>query len=173
MPSTPRLKIINTSGVGYQTRIYIDDQDVSECFGDAKISMGLKEAVKVQLEAIVCEVRVEDAMHLRMTTDATHDLLVKHGWTPPDEPVHVPRPVKKVMPYEPLNLDHVLFGGNEEMCGRSLVDRFVERVQNDWEPTDRDELTIARVYDDNGDPVPGKRCYTLTVTMDERDATAY
>lgn len=98
-----------------------------------------------------------------MPVDGTRELLVKHGWTPPAEP-KVVKAVRTTFPYEPLDFGLVDYG--EQIDGTELLDRFFDRVQQDWEPNDGDVLTVSRAFDEYGDPIPGKRKYILELTMD-------
>jgi hypothetical protein len=113
-----RLKIVNTEGVGFKTK---------------------------------------------MPVDGTRELLVKHGWTPPVEP-KVVKAVRTTFPYEPL--DFGLVEDGESVGGVELLSRFFSRVQQDWEPNNGDVLTVFRAFDEDGDPIPGKRKYILELTMD-------
>ena len=85
MANRPRLRVENTSGVGYKTKIFIDEQDVSECFSDVKVTAGVKGAVTVELEALVAECFIDGHMQLKLVGDGTRELLIKHGWMPPAE----------------------------------------------------------------------------------------
>ena len=163
MANLPRLRVVNTSGVGYQTKIYIDDVDVSECFNDVTIRANLYDAVQVQLNATVVEIEVDNALQLTMPFEGTHDLLVKHGWTPPTKPVEVPV-VRDLPDLEPL--DEELFDYSGPMRGQELVDQFLTRVKREWTPNEGDTLSVSRVVDERGVPVLGKREYVLKVTMD-------
>lgn len=162
----PRLKVVNTSGAGHKTKIFIDGRDVSSCFDDVQVSIPLRGGVGVKLNAVLAELEIEDAYVLELVGDDTRELLIKHGWVPPAERVRVPVVHKTRAPYEPL-LDDELVPDGVPVSGRDLVDQFMERVQRDWQPGDGDTLTVTRLYDDNDDPIPGKRQYTLTVTMDQ------
>src|SRR5882757_11416462 len=159
----PRLRVVNTTGVGFKTKIYIDDEDVSACFNNVQVTAGLKDSVMVQLDALVCEIEIDNAQVLEMPAEGTRELLIKHGWTPPVEPVIVPAAttVTRTHRYEPL--DSELFNYGEAVSGRELVNRLMERVEQDWEPSDSDTLTVERVYDEDGLPIPGKRSYSLTL----------
>ncbi|MGH7961887.1 MAG: hypothetical protein ACRERD_08690 [Candidatus Binatia bacterium] len=80
----PRLRIINDSGIGRDTKIYIDDQDVSACVCNVQVSMTARDAVWVTLEVPMGEVNIDGVEHLRWAKGVV-DLLTKHGWTPPAE----------------------------------------------------------------------------------------
>lgn len=162
-PDLPRLRVVNTTGAGFHTQVFIDDQDVSSCFNAATITTTLRGPVEVQLNAIICEIEIDNAMSLRMPNEGTRELLIKHGWTPPAEHVVVPA-VHKHVPYEPL--DHDLMDASTPISGNDLMDRFIERVRSDWTPNEDDSLTVSRVYDEDGDVVAGKFVYTARVTMD-------
>ena len=79
----PRVRIVNTSGVGYKTRVYIDDVDVSACFSNVLISVDIKDAVSAQMTAQICEFEVDGVRVDEMFVEAGRDLLIATGWTPP------------------------------------------------------------------------------------------
>lgn len=78
----PRLRIVNTTGVGFKTKVYVDDVDISECFSSAVIRMGLKDSVQVLFEAVASQVDIDGMQHIEMP-EHTRELLTKFGWTPP------------------------------------------------------------------------------------------
>jgi DNA-binding transcriptional regulator YiaG len=163
----PRVRIVNDDGRGYMTRIYIDDQDVSECFSAVKITAGTKGALVAELDAIAVAVDVHNVEQLRIPSETTRDVLIRHGWTPPAEPVTVVSEQRRIQPpknFEPLAPG--LFGDDEPVRGHELVERFYERLRDDWEPSEEDRFTIERVYDEDDQPVPGKTRYTLAVVLD-------
>jgi hypothetical protein len=172
-----KLRIVNDDGRGFNTKVYIDDQDVSECFRAVRIEAGLTGPVTAELEAVACEVQVGDVLQLKLPNEGTRDLLIKHGWTPPAEPVEVPVVRRKTAGvlksktvrgavHDPLDIEADLFTADgEQISGRELLNRFFERVQREWEPGEGDELTVNRAYDMFGNPVPGKRTYSLTLTL--------
>jgi hypothetical protein len=164
-----RLKIVNTEGVGFKTKIFIDGEDVSSCFKEAKIGIAYDGAVEVELSPVLAEIEIDNVMQLKMPVDGTRELLVKHGWTPPVEP-KVVKAVRTTFPYEPL--DFGLVEDGESVGGVELLSRFFSRVQEEWEPNDADTLTMSRVYDDLGRSIPGKRKYLLEVTMDSAEEFA-
>jgi hypothetical protein len=189
-PLAPRLRVVNTDGRGFKTQVYIDDRDVSDCFSNVTVNAGVTGAVRVELEALVCEVCVDSAdnlMQVTMPGDATHDLLVRYGWTPPAEPVTLPatsvRKVDDSTTLDPglfassrgrnkLLVEDELFTTGEPTTGRELLDRFFEQVQHNWEPSEGDTLQVARVDSFDGTPVPGLRRYTLSLTLDTGDDDA-
>lgn len=159
----PRLRIVNSSGLGHQTQIFIDDVDVSDCFNSLTVNTSVDSGVEVQLNAIICEFEVENALRLRMPVDGTRELLIKHGWTPPTEPVGIPVE-SRVIPYE--SVGHDLVEPGEQVSGEELIGRLFERIREHWAPNLDDTLTVERVYrETDGLPVPGRRVYTLRVTM--------
>lgn len=81
----PRMRIVNDSGIGRNTKIFIDDVDVSGCFADVRITAGVKDVVVAQLEAILVEVEFEGVERLMIPFAGTRELLIKYGWTPPAE----------------------------------------------------------------------------------------
>lgn len=159
----PRLRVVNNTGIGPDTKIFIDDQDVSSCFNSVAVKTDVGTGVTVELNAICCEVEIGEAMHLRMPVDGTRDLLIKHGWVPPVEPVEVPAE-KIVTPYE--SIIHDLVEPGETISGEDLIERFFERVKEKWTPNLDDTLTVTRTRRGNGTLIPGRRTYTLRVTMD-------
>jgi hypothetical protein len=178
-----KLRIVNTDGRGINTKVFIDDQDVSECFRAVRVEAGISGAVTAELEAVACEVEFNDVAQLKLPNDTTRELLIKHGWTPPAEPVEVPVVVRRKTAgamestgpnsvyawdaQKPLDPVVDLFTDyGEPIGGRELLNRFFERVQRDWEPNEHDELTARRVYDERGREIPGRREYTLTLTLD-------
>lgn len=92
----PRLRVVNTTGLGHQTQVFIDDQDVSSCFNEMTVAITMRGAVEVTLNAIVCELEFDNVPVLEMPCEGTREVLIKHGWTPPPEPAPegpaVPRP---------------------------------------------------------------------------------
>jgi DNA-binding transcriptional regulator YiaG len=149
------------------TKVYIDGQDVSECFSAVKIKASTEGALVAELDAVAVAVDVHDVEQLRIPSDVTRDLLVRHGWTPPAEPVTVVSEQHRIqLPtnFEPLAPG--LFGDDEPVRGHELVERFYERLRDDWEPGDDDRFTIERVFDEDNQPVPGKTRYTLAVVLD-------
>jgi hypothetical protein len=81
----PRLRIVNTSGAACTTKIYIDDHDVSSAFNGFTVKAGLYGGVAVQLDAPIAELELEgDATELELPRPETRELLLKHGWTPPE-----------------------------------------------------------------------------------------
>lgn len=159
----PRLRLVNATGIGPDTKVYIDDVDVSSCFNRALIKAPLYGGVEVELNAVICEVEVDNALRLEMPAEGTREILIKHGWTPPVEPVKIPVE-NKVVPYEPVDHDLMVMG--ESVSGRELIERLFGRIQDNWEPNLDDSLTVTRTYRENGTPIPGRRTYTLQVTMD-------
>lgn len=85
MANRPRLRVENTTGNGWQTKIFIDDVDVSTCFNNVRVTAGLKDAVVVELDAIMAECIVDGHLQVKMPVDGTRELLIKHGWTPPSD----------------------------------------------------------------------------------------
>lgn len=161
----PRLRILNGSGVGYKTEIYIDGQDVSGCFNRVEITCDLNGTVSATLTATVCEVTAGGDMTQLVMPDArTADLLVSYGWTPPAEPVVVEHSRVRASVVEPL--DNELFTHGEAVTGRDLLNKFISRLQSEWAPNEDDTLTVSRVRDLDNVPIPGKREYTLSVTLD-------
>lgn len=152
------------------TRVFIDDHDVSECFNAVKLSADIRGGMAAELSALAVAVDVSGIEQLRMPADATRDLLIRHGWTPPAEPVVVPATTQIRTNGETVAYESVAPGLIDDnhvgpVSGRDLLDRFITRIQNEWEPGDNDTLTIERVTDDNDQPVPGKRRYTLQLTL--------
>lgn len=81
----PRLRIVNTSGAACTTKIFIDDQDVSSAFNGFTVKAGLYGGVCVQLDAPIAELELEgDATALDFPRPETREMLVRHGWTPPE-----------------------------------------------------------------------------------------
>lgn len=160
----PRVRVVNTSGIGHETKIYIDDVDVSGCFNNVTVNAALDGGVEVQLSAVVCEVEVDRALVLRWPGEDTRELLVKHGWSPPVEPVVVPAPDKQIIPYEPI--DHDLLEPGESLSGEELIERLFGRIKDKWSPNLDDTLTVTRTRRRDGTLIPGRRTYTLRVTMD-------
>lgn len=88
-PAIPLVRIENSTGVGFKTKVFIDGVDVSNCVSDAVIHTPLEDAVTATLTVLVSELDI-DGSHLRVplapgatVTDGAHKLLVQHGWTPP------------------------------------------------------------------------------------------
>lgn len=164
----PRVRIVNDDGRGMQTRIYIDDQDVSSCFSAVTVKAGVRTAVTAELEVVAAAVDFEGFEHLRFPNGETRELLIRHGWTPPASPAVVPS--MRVTHARPKFEDDSLvaeFGEPQvPVSGRELVDRFIETLQSEWEPGADDSLTVSRVFDPDNNPIPGRRVYTLKVTVD-------
>lgn len=159
----PRVRIVNSTGIGHQTKVYIDGVDVSSCFNNVTVSSPLRDVVTATLDIPVAEVEFAGVTNLVIPNDDARDLLIQYGWTPPVESV---TKICTRIGYDHDPLERELFGYGEPVSGRDLVNQMCERVATDWEPNDGDTLTVARVYDEEGELVPGKRSYTLTLTMD-------
>lgn len=84
MTPRPKVRIENTSGVAWRTKIFIDDVDVSACFMDATVRMEPGCVVVADLTVIVAELDIDGA-RLVFPVDGTRELLIKHGWTPPPD----------------------------------------------------------------------------------------
>jgi hypothetical protein len=83
------VRIENSTGVGFKTKVFIDGADVSYCVQDVVVHASVKDAVTATLTVLVSELDI-DGPHLRVpldpgatVTDGAHKLLVSHGWTPP------------------------------------------------------------------------------------------
>lgn len=165
----PRIRIVNDDGRGFMTKVFIDGQDMSECFSGVKVSAGTTGGLDVELDVVASAVDVCGGSLLR-TSDATRELLIQHGWTPPAEPVLVPVETRHAMVpsrFEPLVPG--LFADDEPVNGHEVVQRFYERLSAEWEPGEDDRFTVSRVYDDTDQVVPGKTRYTLAVTLDNAE----
>lgn len=161
----PRVRIENASGIGYQTKIYIDDQDVSGCFNSVTITCDLNGTAHATLHATAVEIAAGGEMlQLELPDERTAALLVKYGWTPPAQPVLVEYERRHSVVTPPL--EHELFTPGERVSGRELMDRFIERLRSEWAPDENASLTVARVRTDDGEIVAGKRAYTLEVVLD-------
>lgn len=79
----PRLRIVNTSGAGFRTKIYIDDLDVSGCFNTAIVTSTVKDQVTAVLTAVPCDVEFDAVTQIEV--DFIRELLIERGWTPPAE----------------------------------------------------------------------------------------
>lgn len=78
-----RLRIVNKGGVGRNTKVYIDDLDVSSCFNAVTVHAHNKDVVIATLQAVVLETEFEDVPVVTFPQPAVKELLIKHGWTPP------------------------------------------------------------------------------------------
>ena len=76
------MRVVNESGIGRNTKVYIDGQDVSGCFNGFQVSADIKSVVEGELSLVMAEVEFYGDTQLRLSS-ATHDVLVKFGWTPP------------------------------------------------------------------------------------------
>jgi len=152
----PRLRIVNTTGVGSRTQIFIDDTDVSGCFSSATIKADLNDAVKVELEAVVVEIEFEGGKELRMPFTGTRELLIRHGWTPPAQNISEEIP--------PVDLDESLAESLDELAAKVRrhgaeafsVHRSAEtddaRADNGWAdrvPTGRQRVALNLIIDEN------------------------
>lgn len=52
----PRVRIVNDSGLGYETKVYIDDVDVSDCFSRVTLTADSRHAVTAELGVPACAV---------------------------------------------------------------------------------------------------------------------
>lgn len=150
------MRIVNNTGVGYMTKIYIDDVDVSECFADVKITAALKDVVKVEMEAIVVEIDFEGVKELRMPMPGTREVLIQHGWTPPVQEITNEIP--------PVDLDESLAESLDELAAKVRrhgaeafsVHRSAEtddgQSENGWAdrvPTGRQRVALNLIIDEN------------------------
>jgi hypothetical protein len=84
------LRVVNDTGQGRDTRVYIDGEELTTNFTEARIaiSAAARGDVEITLNPLVFEV---DTGTFEVTGNTklvffeqTRDLLVKHGWTPPE-----------------------------------------------------------------------------------------
>lgn len=151
----PRMRIVNKSGVGFKTQIFIDDVDVSDCFTDLKIVVGLKDAVKVEMEAVVVEIEFEGVNEIRMPFEGTREMLIRHGWTPP---------AQTDLEAPPVDLDESLAESLDELAAKVRrhgaeafsVHRSAEtddgQTENGWAdrvPTGRQRVALNLIIDEN------------------------
>lgn len=152
---SPRLKIVNTTGVGRTTQIFIDDQDVSTCFSSASIKTNVNGAVLVELEAVVVEIDFEGVKELRMPFTGTREVLIRHGWTPP---------IQTDLEAPPVDLDESLAQSLGELAAKVRrhgaeafsVHRSAETddgaTDNGWAdrvPTGRQRVALNLIIDEN------------------------
>jgi hypothetical protein len=152
----PRLRIVNNGGVGWTTKIFIDDVDVSNAFSKAVITTDLDSAVKVELEAVVLEIDFEGTKELRMPFTGTRELLIRHGWTPPVQTISDETP--------PVDLDESLAESLDELAAKVRrhgaeafsVHRSAETDDgvnpNGWAdrvPTGRQRVALNLIIDEN------------------------
>lgn len=86
-------KIWNDGNYGRDCHVEIDGEDISMHLQHLRITAGVKTAVEIELEPIVEEVPVgrfkgpddNGPTRLIFGTKDTRELLIKHGWTPPQE----------------------------------------------------------------------------------------
>lgn len=150
-----RMRIVNTSGVGFQTKIFIDDIDVSTCFSDLRVVVGLKDAVKVELEAVVVEIEFDGVNEIRMPFEGTREMLIRHGWTPP---------IQTDLEAPPVDLDESLAQSLGELAAKVRrhgaeafsVHRSAETddgaTDNGWAdrvPTGRQRVALNLIIDEN------------------------
>lgn len=153
--SEPRMRIVNTTGVGYKTKIFIDDVDVSDCFSDLRVIVGLKDTVKVEMEATVVAIDFEGVEEIRMPLSGTRELLIRHGWTPPVQSISDEVP--------PVDLDESLAESLDELAAKVRrhgaeafsVHRSAETDDNtsdgwaDRIPTGRQRVALNLIIDEN------------------------
>lgn len=153
--NNPRLRIVNTTGVGHKTQIFIDDQDVSTCFSSATIKTDLNNLVQVELEAVVVEIDFDGTKEIRMPMPGTREILIRHGWTPPAQTdLEVP----------PVDLDESLAESLDELAAKVRrhgaeafsVHRSAEtddgQTENGWAdrvPTGRQRVALNLIIDEN------------------------
>lgn len=165
-----RLRVVNEDGLGFKTKIFIDDQDVSECFNKVSVDASLQGAVHVTLDAVVAELEFDGEYSvLHMPAQDTRELLIRHGWTPPpEEDVKVrTKSIRRNFSVEPLQEE--LFDPGVPKSGAELVDDLITKLKLDWVPGEYgdDTLSVARVYDERGNLVDNMRTYTLKVTLEK------
>lgn len=176
MSDFPRVRIVNRDGRGLMTQVFIDDVDVSSCFSGVNIKAGVHNAVTAQLEAVVVAVDFDGVEHLRMpAAETTRELLIRHGWTPPAEPVEVPSETRAInasilSENEWETLRRAMLGSADDcpaVGGRELLDQFLERLESEWEPKEGDTLSVERVKDEHGNSLDDRLRYTLQVVLDK------
>lgn len=162
MPSYPKwrpelsLRIVNSGGIGRNTKIFIDDQDVSSCFSAVKINADISGSVQAELEAVIVEIEFEGGKELRMPFAGTRELLIRHGWTPPVQEISPEAP--------PVDLDESLAESLDELAAKVRrhgaeafsVHRSAEtddgRADNGWAdrvPTGRQRVALNLIIDEN------------------------
>lgn len=85
-----RVRIVNAAkgpGViaGYNTKVFVDDVNISSCVNDVQIHAGLKDVVTATLSVLVNEVEFQGEL-LAQVPQETREALMRLGWTPPSEP---------------------------------------------------------------------------------------
>jgi hypothetical protein len=86
------LRVVNDTGKGRDTRVYIDGEEVTSNFDGARIAISVeaKSAVEITLNPLVYEIdtgtfEVTEKNTKLVFFEQTRDLLVKHGWVAPSE----------------------------------------------------------------------------------------
>jgi hypothetical protein len=85
--ATPRVRIVNAAKgpgfiVGWRTKIYVDDVDISGCVNDVQVHAGLNDAVTATLSVLVNEIEFDGGIPVDLPP-GTAEALVRLGWTPP------------------------------------------------------------------------------------------
>lgn len=85
-------KIWNDGDYGRDCHIEIDGEDVSGKFQSLTVTADLKSAVKIEMDMPIAEVPVDrmwrgddQPVRLIFPIGGTRELLIKHGWTPPED----------------------------------------------------------------------------------------
>jgi len=86
-------KIWNDGNAGHNCHIEIDGEDVSHIFRALSITADIKSVVRIEMDPVVAEVPKrrfdsdpdDGRTRLIFGTKDTRELLVKHGWTPPED----------------------------------------------------------------------------------------
>lgn len=81
--SWAKLRITNKGGVASRTRVELNGVDISEHCQGVRFGAQVKDVCQATLDLLVGEVEIDGDVLLRMPDEATRDLLIKHGWTPP------------------------------------------------------------------------------------------
>ncbi len=82
-----RVRIVNAAKgpgaiPGWNTKVFIDDVDVSSCINDVQVHAHVKDAVRATLSVLVNEVEFQGEMVAQVPQE-TSQALIRLGWTPP------------------------------------------------------------------------------------------
>lgn len=83
-PGRHTFRITNGTGLGRDTYVVIDGEDVSPDLQAVTVRASANGLVEIELEPLVTEAPAFGGRPARVVFGgATRDLLIRHGWTPP------------------------------------------------------------------------------------------